>query len=65
MKYPPIDLLDEKMKAIVTIGELAKELNLTPRRIQQLSNNGIIFKVSRGKYDLDKSKKSYIKYINK
>jgi phage terminase Nu1 subunit (DNA packaging protein) len=53
------------MKAIVTIRELAKELNLTPRRIQQLSNNGIIFKVSRGKYDLDKSKKSYIKFINK
>lgn len=43
---------------------MAKLLQLTPRRVQQLANEGIIEKTDRGRYDLIKSVQGYIRYLN-
>jgi len=42
---------------------LAKLLNLTERRIQQLAKEGILIKVQSGKYDLVRSVQGYVKYL--
>lgn len=46
----------------VTTSELSEILNLTTRRIQQLTQEDALVRVSRGKYDLAASIKSYIEY---
>lgn len=43
--------------------ELAEFLNMTQRRIQQLANDGVIKRRSRGEYLFLDSIKSYIKFI--
>lgn len=43
---------------------MAKLLLLTPRRIQQLANEGVIEKTERGRYDLILSVQGYIRYLN-
>lgn len=43
---------------------MAKLLQITPRRIQQLANEGIIEKTDRGRYDLIRSVQGYIRYLN-
>jgi phage terminase Nu1 subunit (DNA packaging protein) len=48
--------------AIVSVGKVAKALNLTPQRIQQLSKEGLP-KEDRGKYDLGKCMLWYIRYL--
>lgn len=50
---------------MVTTKELAQTLNLTPRRVQQLTREGILPNESRGKYNLDKAFDSYLKYIDR
>lgn len=42
---------------------LAKLLNLTPRRIQQLANEGVIPRAERGRYDVLRSVKGYVAYL--
>lgn len=42
---------------------LANLFGLTPRRIRQLENEGVIKKVARGKYSLQENIKSYITFI--
>jgi phage terminase Nu1 subunit (DNA packaging protein) len=46
-----------------TVLELAKLLNLTERRIQQLANQDIIPKASRGQYELAPALQGYTKYL--
>lgn len=46
-----------------TIGEVAKHLNLTERRVQQLTKEGVIPKAGRGEYDLEECSHYYIKYL--
>ena len=41
---------------------IARLLDLTPRRVQQLSNEGIIPKASRGRYELVPAVQGYVKY---
>ena len=42
---------------------MAKLLDLTPQRVQQLANSGVIPKAGHGKYDLIYSVQSYIRHL--
>jgi hypothetical protein len=46
-----------------TVHIVAKLLNVTRRRVQQLSHDGIIPKPKDGKYDLVGCLTSYIRYL--
>ena len=45
------------------IDTIAKLLDLTPRRVQQLSGEGVIPKAERGRYELVPAVQGYIKYL--
>jgi phage terminase Nu1 subunit (DNA packaging protein) len=45
------------------VDTLCKLLDLTPRRVQQLTSEGVLVKVERGRYDLVKSVRGYIAYL--
>ena len=47
----------------VPVGTLAKLLNLTEVRIQQLAKIGVVVKGERGRYDLWASIKGYVSYL--
>lgn len=51
-------------KYVVTTKEISEILNLSPRRIQQLTKDGALVRVAHGKYDLPSSIQSYIEYSN-
>jgi phage terminase Nu1 subunit (DNA packaging protein) len=44
---------------------MARLLDLQPRRVQQLADEGVIVKAGRGKYDVVGSVQGYIKYLRK
>lgn len=46
-----------------TVNDLARLMNLTPRRIQQLAREGIIAKTGRGGYDLVRCLAMYITHL--
>jgi phage terminase Nu1 subunit (DNA packaging protein) len=49
----------------VEIDVLCKVLDgLTERRVQQLVKEGVVIKLARGRYDLLKSVRGYIRYLN-
>jgi phage terminase Nu1 subunit (DNA packaging protein) len=48
----------------VSIDQLAKVLNLTPRRVQQLANEGMP-RAARGRYELGPCMQWYIRYLQK
>ena len=45
------------------IGVIAKLLDLSERRVQQLSREGVIPKAERGQYDLIGSVRGYVRYL--
>lgn len=45
------------------IGVIAKLLDLSERRVQQLSREGVIPKADRGQYDLIGSVRGYVRYL--
>jgi phage terminase Nu1 subunit (DNA packaging protein) len=45
------------------IGVIAKLLDLSERRVQQLSREGVIPKAQRGQYDLIGSVRGYVRYL--
>lgn len=45
------------------VATLCSLLDLTPRRVQQLTAEGVLFKAERGRYDLVKSVRGYIAYL--
>lgn len=45
------------------VDAIAKLLNLTPRRIQQLAREEIIPRPEKGKYDLIRTVRGYVKYL--
>jgi phage terminase Nu1 subunit (DNA packaging protein) len=45
------------------IGVIAKLLDLSERRVQQLSREGVIPKAERGQYDLVGSVRGYVRYL--
>jgi phage terminase Nu1 subunit (DNA packaging protein) len=47
----------------VPVGTLARLLNLTEVRIQQLAKQGVVVKGGRGRYDLWNSIKGYVRYL--
>jgi phage terminase Nu1 subunit (DNA packaging protein) len=49
--------------AIQPIGVIARLLDLSERRIQQLSREGVIPKAERGQYDLIGSVRGYVRYL--
>ncbi|UZP01921.1 hypothetical protein JW813_09230 [Clostridium botulinum] len=55
-----IDSIDQ---VTVSSTVLAKLFGLTPRRIRQLENEGVIKKIARGKYSLQENIKSYITFL--
>lgn len=54
------DLLRDPHK--VSTAELSEILGVTPRRIQQLTNDKALVRVERGQFDLTRSIKKYIEY---
>ena len=44
------------------IGVIARLLDLSERRVQQLSRKGVIPKAERGQYDLIGSVRGYVRY---
>jgi phage terminase Nu1 subunit (DNA packaging protein) len=62
------EITDSDPKRLVTSTELAKYLGKSIRRIQALTQNGVIATLPQGKgkarrYDLDEALKSYITYV--
>lgn len=45
------------------LATISRLLDLTPRRVQQLSSEGIIPKAERGKYELVPAVQGYIRYL--
>jgi len=45
------------------LDTIAKLLDLTPRRVQQLSAEGVIPKAERGRYELVPAVQGYVKYL--
>ena len=45
------------------LSTIAKLLNLTERRVQQLAKEGVVVRDGKGKYDLVGSVRGYIKYL--
>jgi phage terminase Nu1 subunit (DNA packaging protein) len=45
------------------LGVIAKLLDLSERRVQQLSREGVIPKATRGQYDLVGSVRGYVRYL--
>jgi phage terminase Nu1 subunit (DNA packaging protein) len=53
---------DIQSEMIFTTNQMAELLGLTPRRIQQLAEEGVIVKSSRGKYVAAESIQNYIQF---
>lgn len=51
------------MSAQITVTALAKMLQITPRRVQQLADQGVIPRAGRGKYDLEAAVAGYVAFI--
>jgi phage terminase Nu1 subunit (DNA packaging protein) len=48
---------------VYPVDAIAKLLNLTPRRVQQLAREGVIPRAEKGKYDLIRTVRGYVKYL--
>lgn len=48
---------------VISTKQLARLFNLTETRIAQLAQEGVLEKVSRGRYDLFKAVHSYVSYL--
>lgn len=53
----------DESEMLFTTNQMAKLLNLSPRRIQQLAEEGILVKLNRGKYKLVVSVQQYIQQL--
>ena len=53
-----------KIPEIVRLADLASFLSLSERRIQQMTEDGLIIRVRRGEYEFIPSIKNYIESIN-
>ena len=53
-----------KIPEIVRLADLANFLNLSERRIQQMTEDGLIIRARRGEYEFIPSIKNYIESIN-
>jgi len=49
--------------ALHSLDTISKLLDLTPRRVQQLSKSGVIPKSARGRYELVSAVQGYIRYL--
>lgn len=63
MVKPLANTSKDKSKMEVSTKEISEIFGLSDRRIRQLESEGILVKISRGKYDLPKSIQGYINYI--
>ena len=53
------------MTQSVGLKDITKQLQLTPRRVQQLANEGVIVKTGRGTYDMCRSAIQYSLYLRR
>ena len=51
------------MQILHKVAVIARFLNLTERRVQQLARDGIIPKAEKGKYDLVRCVQNYVRYL--
>ena len=51
--------MTENTDELVNVGTIAKALRLTPRRVRQLTEDGILRKAGRGRYDLADNIEAY------
>ena len=51
------------MQILHKVAVIARFLNLTERRVQQLARDGIIPKAEKGKYDLVRCVQQYVRYL--
>lgn len=61
-KDKPVKESRDKVPAKVDVETLAAILGVDARRVQQLSNEGVVRKAGRGQYDLVGSVRGYIKF---
>ena len=50
-------------QATYSLDVIAKLLDISPRRVQQLSSDGVIPRASRGKYELVPAVQGYIRFL--
>ena len=50
-------------KATYPVNVIAKLLDLTPRRVQHLANEGVIPRAEKGRYELVSAVRGYIRYL--
>lgn len=48
---------------VCSAGGLARHLDVTSRRIQELAAAGIVRRLARGRYDLDASRMGYVRWL--
>lgn len=58
-------MVDTPLYPVYPVDAIAKLLNLTPRRVQQLVRDEIIPKPEKGQYDLIRCVRGYVKYLQK
>jgi phage terminase Nu1 subunit (DNA packaging protein) len=59
---PPGTATAATAASTVSAEQLAEIFDCTPRRIQQLANQGVVVKVARGQYDQNESTTNYIQF---
>ncbi len=63
-KKPAKEKTEPESKIVVGVEIMAEAFNLTPRRVQQLAKEGILeTEGTRGKYDLVKNTRNYIRHL--
>lgn len=62
MNEPLVDKGLNDNRFIVSTTDLCEILDLSPRRIQQLTKDNALVRISRGKYDLPESIRAFIEY---
>ena len=55
-----IEKTTDLSQVAVAAGVLSKMLGISDRRIRQLADEGVIIRVSQGRYNLEKSIKGYV-----
>jgi|SRR4051794_25381129 hypothetical protein len=55
--------LGQLLLPVVTVPVLAEALDLTPRRVQQLTSEGVLLRADRGRYPFGLNVRQYCQYL--
>jgi phage terminase Nu1 subunit (DNA packaging protein) len=53
----------EHIENVVSAGDLMRLLDLSRPRISQLESEGVVVRLGRGRYDLDRSIRNYVRRL--